>query len=189
MAMSVDLTHPPPWYILLFLGAIVGAVVGLIVRHIPSCIYFAKRYVYDRSGILGAWHAYHLSFREGKLFTVHSIVTIKTGFKSRYVISISQSIDSELKYKGTLGVEKNHLVVSCKSVCHCESVSIRFPDPIGIKCQKLYGLWLAYDHDGRITSGAIVLSRDNLSAVEQRKALSEYYEATSGRPIVQTRHP
>jgi len=165
---------------LLVIGGVVSFFVQLVFPAIWRCVWFGWRYMTDKSKLVGDWHAYHCTYRNNKPTIIKSLVTIKKAFKTSYTAILKQDDESKLIYRGTVTLEKHHIVCSFRSLNHAENVVIRFPDPLG--ANKCYGIWLSYDHDQNVASGGICLSRAPLNNVDLLSEITHGFELLRGRP-------
>ena len=174
--------HQPAWWLLVLLGAIAGTLLPLA----PTVIRFLSR-VRHKSAIEGNWYSYHFTFLKGQATTVESQVRVSKGFRHTYVAALGQNVDSKLEYKGYITREKDQLLFIYKSIDHSETVVNRFQDPLGSNSNRLYGLWLSYDHSQTIACGAIILSRDEIAEDQRMQEIAKGYEQHAARPLVRTK--
>jgi len=169
-----DLLHQPAWWILLVAGAIAGNVVPFIPK-VCAAIYRLTQ----ESALEGTWYAYHYTHLNGVTEIVESVISIKRGFHHPYTVHLSQKVDSKLKYVGYIKKEKSDIVITYSSEDHPETVENRFLEPLGSECERLYGLWLSFDHSQTIACGAILMSRSVLSPTERSHMIKKGYDHSS----------
>jgi hypothetical protein len=167
-------THQPVWYVLLILGAASGVIFGHLLRSLFHMLsYYLWRKWRCKCAIEGRWHSYHWTHK-GKPTLIHSIVTIKKGIKEPYIAILEEQFGCKLLYEGKIIHERGHFIIHFTSRVHAETLVCRFPDPLGTECDRIFGLWLGYDHDKIIASAGILLSKIEVN--EPERTISEGVE-------------
>lgn len=100
------------------------------------------------------------------------------------MFELKQEVGSQIVYRGTITVENQHLICKCNSDAFPETTFIRLSHPIGNECDKMYGVWMSYDHDKRPASGAIFFARKEITRDEAEEVIEKCYAKVKSKPIV-----
>ncbi|MCF2502735.1 hypothetical protein L0663_05055 [Dyadobacter sp. CY107] len=172
-AADLDLAKEPNWIVTLFLGAAVGAVFGSY-----SQLWNLLTFVYRRFFVVmryeGTWYSYHWTYIQHEPKIVFSIVDIRKGIWSPYRFKLTQR-GTNLIYKGTGRVEGSHLIFNFRATGHEERTICRFQD-ILTSLDVTAGLWLSYDHDKNVASGAIILSQNEIPAEDIERTIRSSFK-------------
>jgi len=135
-----------------------GAYLGSFSKSL-KVLHYTWRYFFVKSNLEGSWHSYHWTYLKGSPVIVASKVKIKKGIFHRYTFVLNQ--DTSLSYRGTGVMEADHIIFTIKGHSHEEKTICRFPNILP-STNIFYGLWLSFDHDKKIASGGIMISKDEL---------------------------
>ena|SRR5271157_3953698 len=158
-------------------GRCIEIIAGLItIAYVfPSAFGFFKFIVsfLFRKGILeGTWHAYHYTRKNGDLILRYEEWKIKRNWQNRLSIKTSDPKDPQLKYKGFISKEQNHLLIALSAVgTHEEEVQMRFPNIIPTGRDISIGLAMGVDFQHKPQCLLRIMSREKLSDDEARRIL------------------
>ena len=157
------LIEPPSWQPTPIGGVLLGLILPFVGAFFVRIIVFLWHLTFSKDVITGNWYAYHWTYVKHKPQAVQSLVQIKKGIKNRWRFILKQNIYSAIAYKGTINPENQHLICACRSVTFPETTYIRLSHPLGTKCETMVGVWMSYDHDKNPASGAILLTRNEIT--------------------------
>jgi len=86
-------------------------------------------------------------------------------------------------YRGDLTHEGSIVLISMRGTRDFGTsglVSLRLQSRLPPNHRSLLGMWLAYDHDQRITAGVVVISRDEVSETTFLETVKNWYDAPRG---------
>jgi hypothetical protein len=146
------------------LKAFLAAVATLALERLPDLVE-AWRVRRRNFALLGSRHGYHLSHRKGVTVILESTWTITRGFLVPF--RVHYRIETGLEYKGKFVFEGHDRIVFFGNAGDGrEHVVYRFPNPLISVGDSVTGVWLSYDNDKHIASGAALLATDKLSKAE-----------------------
>ena len=161
----------------IIISSLFSAVFGMCL---PFLFKYLKHLIrrYAKDNFCGEWFSYSYLVEKGTLKPIHGKVVIQKGIFSLYRTII---YENELKYKGQVTVENNHLLMiqTVKNEFRCETSVIRVDCSQYVNRNKFHGFWLSYDSDNQISCGAILLSKDELTtevAIEELRRFSRNYD-------------
>lgn len=166
----------PHWLITALIGAILGCL-------IPYAVEFVKtlRARFNESFLIGDWYEYHISCANGGSSINKDSWNIKRGLF--YPLKV-ECISSEITYVGSMEKEREHLIVTMNAKQARCSVHCRFEYPFPSNPTPILGLWLSFDHDNLVSSGAILLSKDELSDQKIRAIMKSRSKIVEGLPLM-----
>jgi hypothetical protein len=168
----------PHWLI----TTVAGTVFGILLPYLGHGIRFIWRYR-RKDRLEGEWLEYHASFA-GDAVLLGGAWRIKKGFRHRLVVDFQHENDKNLRYRGLLREERGQIIAMLKLVSDDEeTLCYRFVKPVGDR-DAVPGLWLSYARDGKIFSGAAVLSRKPLDETEVEKLFSNTIEQQAKFPAL-----
>lgn len=159
---------------LVFVGVglgLVGIVIGLAIPYLVGFINFAVRSPFRRDLLLGTWHAYHFTLIRGESILRYEHWTINRNLLNRLVITTDDPERPNLKYKGTISVERNYLLVQLRGAIYPEEVQMRFFDIIPTGQDIAFGLAMGIDFDHRPQCVVRMMSRKELTEEDARGML------------------
>jgi len=146
----------PNWIV----TALVGAVIGWAFPYIGRAVYYLCRRL-EKDYLEGDWYGYHWTYKGGKPLLNKSKWRIRKGFFHRFAVRYTHQ--SGMNYRGYAEVERSQLIVKIHNGKNQETARFRVTWPIPSNARLLHGIWLSFDHDTKIASAALLLSRDELS--------------------------
>jgi hypothetical protein len=179
--------------------SIVGSIVVLIGA-VYSFIKWLKGYIGRKKlkGLKGTWHEYHWTNPDGantKFKWLDSELKAKSGFFSSYKLEYT---NNKIPFRGTARyIDKRDdelsgdilLKVQRKdnpSISKKETIYFRYNIPerqIGNN-KEIAGIWLSYNFGKNITSGASILSEEEIPLNELNVKFEEYFEINNASIIV-----
>lgn len=180
-------TNQPMWHWSMVLGALLGLVLtGLstYARKLFSLPGLVINFYFKKSALVGDWHSYHWTYVKSKPGIVKSFVQIRRGFLHPYVVILKEKIQSELSYKGQIKIEKDQILIFFDSTDHHESLILRLRDPLGKTAEELCAIWLGFDHDGDVASGALLLTKSELSEDAAKQVIPKHVENPSNAALM-----
>ncbi len=171
--------NEPHWLIV----ALIGAMLGLLLPYLARVPRFVWR-LRTTEPLEGEWFEYHTTFVGQKQRTSSGVWTVRKGFFNRLVVEFQHETGGTLAYKGYLFEERGHVVVVLKSASHAtETVYYRFIDPIASE-RPIPGLWLSFDREGSICSGAAILSHKSMEESEVTSMFGNFFQRTAKIPAL-----
>lgn len=61
---------------------------------------------------------------------------------------------------------------------------LRFIKPLSSRSEEIFGIWLSFDHDKHICSGAVILSKQKLISEDIEVKLKQYIQRCQKAPIM-----
>lgn len=146
----------------------VGAALGWLLP------YFARAVLhlflrFQKDHLEGSWFGYHWTYVNSIPTLYKSEWRFKKGIFHRF--SIRTFLGGKVKYIGYGHIERSQLVIKIHNRRNQETARFRFKWPISSNDNILPGIWLSFDHDIKIASGAFLLSRLSLSDVDAEESL------------------
>lgn len=175
--MSI-LQNEPNWLV----SAVVGAVFGVFLPFAAKACYFVFRR-FKKYHLEGLWHGYLYSYKTNQSIICEFELRIRKGFTSRYRVRMRYT-DGTMAYKGTMDIENAQVYMNLSSRQHEEHPVFRFNLPIPSNDRTLTGLWLSFDNDMHIGSGAVVLSRDPLDAKDFEEIAKTGIHSERGKALL-----
>lgn len=168
----------------IFIGALVAYLVQIAIPFAGRTALYLWNRFFEKNPLLGEWHGYHYSYKSNEPILVSDKITIKRGIRNSLSVYMKEGVEPNLEYLGNVSKERNFLLFNLFSLAHRETLTARFPDPLGNKCDKLYGIWSSFDHDQNIASGGILLSRKQLKHEEVLKEFTHFIKPDSVLPLL-----
>lgn len=158
---------------LAILLTIAGAILGCGIPHIVKFFQFLIGLLVRKEILAGTWHAYHFTrMHGGKSFLRYESWRIRRNLQNQLVIKTDDPTNPDLKYKGTISVERNYLLILLKGVKHKEEVQMRFFDVIPTGQDIAFGLAMGVDFDNEPICVVRIMSRKKLSDEEATRILT-----------------
>lgn len=157
----------PHWMLLTVLGAVLGYLLPLTV----AVLAFTYRKLFHRAEIEGTWHEVHFTYEDGVELLSREAWHISKGLRHKLTLRMHPKGKPERLYVGRINLERDHLLAHYSAKLHHETVVARFHFPATPRGQILCGIWMSFDHDGKITAGVSVLSETELGDDEAREAI------------------
>jgi hypothetical protein len=158
--MSEDLTWNSVLYYLA--DKILGPLIWLAVAAVAARAIWLFRQRRSRSFLIGSWFSYHWTFINERPTIVQGELEI-----SFSPASLRASLRFELLQRGTLlryrgdsSFEGDHLLLTLKSKDFKETTVIRLDIPLESKGDIIPGFWLGFNHDKKLSTGALLLCRN-----------------------------
>ena len=145
----------------IIINSVLSAMIGFNVPYIIKFLGFLiKRW--SKSNLRGEWFSYSFLTQHNHPTLVQGRIIIQRGI---LVLFKTLVFENGLKYKGKLYLENNHIIMihKIKTEFRNEIAFIRVDCSRYSNQSKYCGLWLSYDSNNQICSGAILISRDELS--------------------------
>ena len=169
----------PHWIVIVLIGAVLGYVLPYIIKGI---IFAYKRF--SKTFICGEW-VYHMSINvEGTVKWIRGSLKIRRGFLCEYS---STAVYFDAKYKGKGNIENNNFCIKYVRISDIQKFSSyhRYElSSIEKRKTELYGFWLSTDSDKKISSGAIILLRKEISDIDLDKKVKNIYKTNKGAPFI-----
>lgn len=167
----------PSWIIVAIVGAILGwaiPLIGKFLRHLlPNS---------EDDYLLGDWYGYHWTYKNGQPILNTSQWKITKGRLHRLCVQYAHQ--DGMAYRGYIEKERSQLVVRIHSGKNHETARFRFTWPIPSKAKLLSGIWLSFDHDTKIASGAHILSKKKLSKSDATVAIENSMSWEKDLPVM-----
>lgn len=167
----------PHWLVSALVGAALGGLFPYLFRVISVLL---KRL--RKLHIEGEWHEYHTTYLNTHPIVYETKWIIKKGWLKQFEVYVIQP-ETKMSYMGEVKTERGQLLVNMACPDFGVSVQLRYNNPLASKDQLL-GLWLSFDHDIRISSGATILTRNKLSANEALRIMREKFENEPKMPLM-----
>jgi hypothetical protein len=167
----------PHWIII----AIASALAGWSLPYIGKIAYFLIRR-FKKDHLEGEWFAYHWTYKKGKPVLSTSQWRIRKGVLHRFRVEYAHQ--DGMAYRGYAKIERSQLIVKIHSTCNQETAQFRLTWPISSNANLLWGVWLSFDHDTKIASGAQLLSRIKLSKKDAIEAINGAMRWEDDRPVI-----
>jgi hypothetical protein len=88
-------------------------------------------------------------------------------------------------YTGHIVMERDHMLAKYSARFHQETVVARFHFPATPLGQVISGIWMSFDHDGKVTAGVNVLAERELTDDEAKVAIRMASACRSTQRILQ----
>lgn len=141
---------------------IISAIVGYAIPDIISIIKFIIGKPFRKEPIEGTWHTYHFTQRNKRIHLKYIGWTIKRNLLNVLKVNTYDPIH-DLKYEGTISVERNYFLINMSGIKHKEKAQFRFYDFIPTGENIVFGLCLGIDYDTKLKSELWIMSRKKLS--------------------------
>lgn len=181
-------TAEPHWLVTTLIGASLGA---LAAQFGAIVLYPFRRLSKDE--FIGTWHEYYWTWCDGTPQMWMGKVSVKRGLIKPHRVRIwekqpegaSPEGDSGPptvvhRYRGGLRLEGGHVILEVEATTHTESAVHRYPRWIPSSSGRVVGIWMAFDHSGTPTSGAVLLTRDQLDVAEVEAVLTQRISTAPG---------
>lgn len=166
----------------IFLGALMGFILPYFIKFI---IFLFKRFI--PTPICGKWKSYIWWTNNDKIELCTMNAIIKRGILCSYNVTVS---DSRSLYKGTAHIEDNNL---CLSMNSCDpilksSTFHRFELSTDEKRNQLFGFWLSFDGDKKVSCGGSILAKDNIDIASISNIIQKEYSMNTDVPLMVLKH-
>lgn len=191
----------PHWLIKILIGIVLGA---LLPQAGKMTILLISRL--KKNSLLGKWYKYHVSYREGASQLFETEWIIKRGFFKPYKV-IYKYDGRTLLYNGSMEFERGHLLFILRALSHPETVICRTTYPLPLANSSLsgkptsptqaqnknayrdsymmYGIWMSYDHDIQIASGATLMCREPIEDKDEAlRKLKNRFHVEGEKPSI-----
>ncbi len=165
-------------FITIFLGALIGFILPYLIKFI---IYLFKRFF--PTPVCGEWKSYIWWTNNGKIELCAMNAIIKRGILYQYNVTFS---DSTSLYRGTACIEDNNLCISMNSCDPILKASTfhRYELSTGEKRNRLFGFWLSFDGDKRVSCGGSILAKDNIDTASIANIIQTEYRMAKDVPLM-----
>lgn len=165
-------------YVSIFLGALVGYLFPYAIKVV---VYSFKRF--SKNIICGKWYCYLWWDNASEIEFAKMDVCIKRGIINEYKISYK---DETVKFVGTCYIEDNNLCVEMKATDVVQVTSVYHRYELGTRDLRhsLYGFWLSYDANKKVSCGGAMLLRNEISNELVEKVVSDNYIIEKDIPLL-----
>ena len=166
----------------LILKAAIGAILTLAFEWLPK-IYGSWQIRRKHFALLGTWKGFHYTFENGKPALIPTNWRISKGLSTAFKAHMEEP---GLSYNGKLVFEgDDRLIIYLQSTTHNETMVFRFQNPLNSNKNPVVGLWLSFNLDKVITSGAAMLQNNELEPDLAAKFLKEnIVQCKEGFPVM-----
>lgn len=168
----------PNWLIQI----LVAIMLGSLLPKLGKMLLLISRWL-KKDHLEGRWYKYHLSYRHGEPEIFETIWFIRRGLLNPYRITYKHSGQS-LTYRGSMKIEKDQMLFVLKASSHQETVIYRTNNPIPSVNKFVYGLWMSYDHDVRIASGATLMCKEKIPKDKAIQEMLTRFQFEKDRPLM-----
>lgn len=181
-------TTEPSWIATIVIGAVLGA----LINQFGSVILYPFRRL-RKDEFIGTWYEYYWTWCNGTEQVWTGRVSIKRGVLRPYVVRIWEKQPEETdsgdvvaspavvhRYRGGLRLEGGHVIIDVEATTHTESAVHRYPRWIPSSSDRVVGIWMAFDHSGTPTSGAVLLTRDKQDVARAEELLTQRVSTSPG---------
>ena len=172
------LSQRPHWLVQILVGIALGA----LLPRLGKMVFFLFKW-FKKDYLSGTWHKYHLSYMQGKPELIETTWLIQRGLLNPYKITYTYA-GTTLLYRGAMRIEKDQMLFVLKASSHQETVIYRTNNPIPTASKFIYGIWMSYDHDIKIASGATLMSKKQMSKDEAFKEIQSKFRFEKDRPLI-----
>ena len=168
----------PNW----FIQIVIGSLLALLA---PYCWRICKLFFFhfQKNYLLRDWYCYHYSYKKNEPIYLKSVWKIRRAVRSDFKVKITVG-DNLLHYVGHLKFEENHVLIKASSSEHKETLIFRIEYKIQSNSDILYGIGLSFDHDGKIISSAMILSKKKLTEKVSKSFLLNKFETKKEYNII-----
>lgn len=165
-------------YISILLGAIAGYILPYIIK---IFIYFFKRF--STNVICGKWFCYLWWDNATEIKFAKMTVFIKKGIINEYKIDC---IDETAHFKGNCYIEDNNLCIEMKATDAVQITSTYHRYELGTRDLRhtLYGFWLSYDANKKVSCGGAILKRSEISNESVEEIINDNYIIDKNVPLL-----
>ena len=173
-----------PTIIISILLALFGAVLPYAIKALVFAFRRSKNTL-----ICDEWYAYIWWTKNGKISFDKMSVEIKKAVLSEYKVKATHDIPpNTLIYSGKAYIEDNNLCLEM-SVSNItdhmkDSTRHRYHLPAIEERERLYGFWLSYDAELKVSAGGAVLSRTELTSREKKKVIADKFKIHGESPVM-----
>lgn len=166
----------------IFLGAMMGFILPYLIKFI---IYLFKRLI--PTPVCGEWKSYLWWTNNGKIELCTMNTIIKRGILRSYNVTFS---DSTSIYRGTACIEDNNLCISMNSGDPILKGSTyhRFELSTGEKRNRLFGFWLSFDGDKKVSCGGSILAKESIDMASITNIVQTEYSMAKDVPLMVLKH-
>ena len=170
----------PSWIVTVLVSGIVGWSLPYVGRVLYYCVRRLKK-----DHLEGEWYGYHWTYKSGLPILNKSTWHIGKGVLHRFCVRYAHQ--DGMSYRGYAQVERAQLVVRIHSTRNQETPYFRFTWPIASNAEVLQGIWMSFDHDVHIASGAHILSRKALTDEEAIGTIKETMRWEKSYPVMKVK--
>ena len=161
--------------ITLIITLISMVIIGIITRAYKPIISFFYNLTHKKNELLiGEWHVYHRTYKEGETILRQEEWCIKPHYLSGYHVNAVDTEDSKLKFNGHLICgdkdAKGHLCGEMRGVGFHEIYHVRMNNLLAGR-KSFYAIILGIDINDDIVATIYVFSRDELGVEEAEELL------------------
>ncbi|MEM0978803.1 MAG: hypothetical protein AAGH78_00880 [Cyanobacteria bacterium P01_H01_bin.58] len=168
----------PHWLV----QTLIAILLGSLMPRLGRILFLIFRW-FKKDYLVGEWYKYHLSYKYGEPELFETTWLIRRGFLNPYRITYNHSGKS-LIYRGSMKIEKDQMLFVLKASSHQETVIYRTNNPIPSANKYVYGLWMSYDHDVKIASGATLMCRKKMPKDKAFQEILARFRFEKDRPLV-----
>ncbi len=151
----------------LLVQSLVGAAIGWQLPNLWRCGRYVVVARWRPHVMAGDWHTYHYSRSSGQIQFRHQHLKIRRAVLGGIKV---ETIGQEklLKYKGDVVFEHGHLLLLVIGSNHNERWQARFPEPVPGVTQRLLGLLLGFDFDGKPYSAHMLATTEDMTEADAK---------------------
>ncbi|MEW6096148.1 MAG: hypothetical protein AB1567_06445 [bacterium] len=153
------------------LPTIAGAVIGYILPYLIRFVTFVVTFPFRKKLLEGMWHTYHFTRMHGETILRYEQWIIKRNLMNKLELTTYDPNNPNLKYKGTIEVEKNYLIITLRGIKHKERTHLRLFDIIPTGQDRIIGLFMGVDFNNYPLSAMCLVSRNELTNEEASNIL------------------
>ena len=177
---EMNMLNEPHWLFIAF----VGAIIGIVLPYLSRVASFLFRML-SGNPYLGDWYIYVCCSQRKKPITTKSLISIKNGVSQKYKVKMKDDIINR-HFCGTAFVEQNNLCIVFRQTEGGFKETSFHKYEIGIPSNKdvLYGFYLGYDYDLKVSCGCSILSKNQLSDEVLSQYIKNVYNKSSDMPFL-----
>jgi hypothetical protein len=134
--------------------------------------------------IIGKWHNYVWWTKNGKSSLEEMYAVVKRGILHEYKVTFD---DDTSHYSGEGHMENKDFCIQLSAHDHLkkkDTVAHRYCIPIIEERHILFGIWLSYDADEKVSAGGTILSRTKLGDPEIKQIIDNNYVIHPDIPLM-----
>ncbi len=178
------------WWLSSIGAALLAAMVGHFYNSIVELVRFRWRRIFEPvSAIEHVWFEYHWTMHHRVVVLAKGKMTrTKSGGVAPYHVELEHNNINNTTYSGTATRENGHILMTLSSrQGKPETLTYRFPEPIGKKIENLHGLWLSYNYDEYIATGASILTKQEIPDANISDEIAKGIELVAGKPLMEVK--
>lgn len=171
--------NQPHWLFIAIFGALIGAILPYLSK--VAKFFFRK---FSRSHFLGEWYLYVCCSKDYEQILTKSLISIKNGILQKYKVKVRDDTVHQY-FCGTAFIEHNNLCIVFRSTSGFEeTVFHKYDMKTPSNKDILYGLYLGYDYDLKVSSGCSILSKAQLSDNVLSQHIRNVYNIKNDAPFI-----